>query len=177
MPPIKPCCDKPVDLSGYVTKDELLAQAADVYEHMLVWAEESGGTDANSAEWSFGNGATGFMGLVIDWSEWEIEGMGFQADTYPATGTIQIDAMDYSSATPGSAAANTLASVTLASATDGGGAINNAYKYQATAVPVSLAGVSVLGFITRGETGNISDARVMIYLRRKLGNFIDTANL
>lgn len=175
MPPIKPCCQTNSEVG--VTVAQLKAASEPVYEHIIVWAEESGATTANSAEWSFGNGATGFMGLAGGWREWELVGLGFQADTFAALSTIQIDAMNYSSLTPGSAVANTLASLSLANASDGGGGTNNAYKYEDLVLPVSLAGVNVLGFITRGETGNISDARVLAKLRRKLGDFINVANL
>lgn len=151
---------------------------ADLYEYRDIWAEESGGTNANSAEWSFGNGATGFMGLPID-AGWEVIAMYFQADTYAATATIQVDLMNYGN-TPSSAAANTIASIALANAADGGGATNNAYKFQDFASPISIAvagAATVIGFITRGETGNISDARVGVRLRRKIGEYVTEVSL
>lgn len=149
-----------------VTKEPL-------YEYRDIWAEESGGTTANSAEWSFGNGATGFMGLPID-AGWEVFALYFHADTYPATATIQVDLMNYGN-TPSSAAANTIASIALVSSTDGGGATNNAYKFEVLAAPVEIAvtgNTTVVGFITRGETGAISDARVGARLRRQIGECV-----
>lgn len=149
-------------------------QVKELYEYRDIWAEENGSLNANSAEWSFGNGAKGFTGLPID-SGWQVEAMYFQADTYPATATVTIDLMDYGSAAPGSAAANTLASLTMSSSTDGGGATNNGYKYEVLTTPVDIPVVgdsTVIGFITRGLTGAISDARVGARLRRSVGSFL-----
>jgi len=142
----------------------------DLYEYRDIWAEESGATNAGSAEWSFGNGATGFIGLPID-DGWEVTAMYFQGDTYAATATIQVDLMNYGN-TPSNAGANTIASISLANSTDGGGATNNGYKYQDLPTPIAIpvtGDSTVIGFITRGETGNISDARVGARLRRKIG--------
>lgn len=149
-----------------------------MYEYRDIWAEESGATNAGSAEWSFGNGATGYMGLPID-AGWEVEAMYFQADTYAATATIQVDLMDYGN-TPSNAAANTITSISLSSAIDGGGATNNGYKYEVltSPVPIPVNGTStVLGFITRTETGNISDARVGARLRRKVADVVTDVSI
>ena len=140
-----------------------------LYESEHLWAEESGATNANSAEWSFGNGATGYMGLRWDdTTDWEIVGMSFSADTYPATATITVDLMNYAGAAS-AAAANTLSSISLANAQDGGGNTNNAHKWETIDPPVPVPAGSLLGFITRQETGAISDARVLVRLRRKVG--------
>lgn len=142
-----------------------------VYEYRDIWAEESGGTNPNNAQWSFGNGATGYIGLPID-AGWEVIQLGFHADTYPSTATIQIDLMSYN--TPSLAAANTIASVSLTSATDGGGTINNAYKLADVSAVVPAG---VVGFITRGATGNISDARVYARLRRQVGTCVEDVSV
>ena len=150
----------------------------ELYEYRDIWAEESGAVDAGSAEWSFGNGATGYMGLPID-AGWEVESMYFQADTYPATATVQVDLMDYGNV-PSNAAANTITSISLASATDGDGGTNNGYKYEVltSPVPISISGGStLLGFITRSATGAISDARVGARLRRSVGKFVTDVTL
>lgn len=156
--------------------DDLDVLSVDVFEYRDIWAEEGSGTDPNSAEWSFGNGSVGFMGLPID-AGWEVQAMYFQADTYPATATIQVDLVNYGN-TPSDAAANTIAAISLASAVDGGGQVDNAYKYQVFAAPVAIPVVgdaTVIGFLTRGETGAISDARVGARLRRKVGEFLTNA--
>lgn len=148
-----------------------------LYEYKEIWAEESSGTNAGSAEWSFGNGATGFIGLPID-DGWEVFEMGFHADTYPATAQIQIDLMDYGN-TPSDAAANTISSLSLSGATDGGGTTNNAYKLESVGpTPIPVTGsTTVIGFITRGQSGSISDARVYARLRRQIGEYVSDAIL
>lgn len=160
------------------TGGTLTVTKSDLYEYRDIWAEESGGADANNSEWSFGNGATGFMGLPIE-AGWEVTSMYFHADTYPATGTIRVDLMNYGN-TPSNAAANTIASISLSSSADGGGATNNAYKYESYATPIPVpttGGVTVIGFITRTVTGTISDERVGARLRRKIGEYVSDVTL
>jgi len=151
-------------ISGNVTKETL-------YEYRDIWAEESGGTNANNTEWSFGNGATGTIGLPIG-EGWEVVEMYFQADVYAATATIQVDLLDMSDGLTG--VANTVSSIRLSNSTDGGGQTNNAFKIELYATPISVGNTAtgLLGFITRGETGNISDARVGARLRRKIGEYV-----
>lgn len=144
-----------------------------VYETIDYWTEESGGTADNSAEWSSGNGATGYIGRPIG-PGWEVIGLYFHADTYAAQASITVDLMNYGN-TPSNAAANTIASISLADATDGGGQTNNAYKLFLlnTPVEVPVTGDStVIGFLTRNSQGNISDARVGARLRRLVGNYV-----
>lgn len=143
-----------------------------IYETRDIWAEEGGAVDAVISEWSFGNGATGFMGLPID-DGWEVIAMGFMADTYAATATVTVDLMNYGGIASNSAA-NTITDISLTSATDGGGVVNNARKYvDLSANPVIVPSNAILGFITRAETGTISDARVYARLRRQVGTCIN----
>lgn len=139
-----------------------------LYEYRDIWAEEGGGLNGNNAEWSYGNGAVGFMGLVID-AGWEAIDMYFQADTYAATASVQVDLMSY--ITPSNAAGNTIASINLANAADGGGGTDNAYKYDQLATPAAVP-AGPIGFITRGLSGNVSDARVGARLRRQIGEYV-----
>lgn len=175
-------CDlrkKVQDISASQTTTPVIAtETVPVYEYRDIWAEESGGANTNSAEWSYGNGATGFMGLPID-DGWEIEAMYYHADTFPSQGRIQVDLMNYGN-TPSNAAANTITSISVNGATDGGGAVNNAYKYSklAAAVPIPAAGgVTTIGFITRVVSGNISDHRVGARLRRKVADVVTSATI
>lgn len=141
-----------------------------IYEYNLIWAEEGSGTNANTAEWSFGNGAAGFMGLPFG-EGWEITEMFFMADTYAATSTITVAVHNHREVAS-NAIGNDLASISLASATDGGGQTNNAAKNVTLNPPVPVPNNAVLGFITRGLTGSIGDARVGVRLRRQ----VDTAS-
>lgn len=149
-----------------------------LYEYRDIWAEEGATATANNAEWSFGNGAVGFMGLPID-DGWEVVALAFHADTYAATATIQVDFMNYGN-TPSGAAANTIASIALANSTDGGGVTNNAYKYEELAVPVAIpvtGSSTVIGFMTRAQAGSISDARIYARLRRQVGEYVSDVQL
>lgn len=157
-----------VDGTIFATAAAPVVTKLPLYEYRDIWAEESGGLTANSSEWSYGNGATGFMGLPID-DGWEVEAMYFQADTYAATTAIQVDLMSYN--TPSNAAANTIASISLANAADGGGTTDNAYKYETQTSPQSVP-AGVIGFITRGLTGTASDGRVGARLRRQVGEYV-----
>lgn len=156
----------------------LVLAKQDLFEYRDIWAEEGGAIASNTSEWSYGNGATGFMGLVVD-EGWEVVSMYFQADTYAATATAQVDLMDYGN-TPSNAAGNTIASISLNSSTDGGGATNNGYKIvsYANSIPVPVTGAStVIGFLTRIVTGTISDVRVGARLRRKVGEYVSDVTL
>jgi len=144
-----------------------------LYEYRDIWAEEGSTLTANSAEWSFGNGSTGFIGLPID-KGWEVEAMYFHADSFSANAVTVVDLINYGD-TPSNAAGNTISSIIIKSATDGGGQVNNGYKYQTfdTPVPIPVTGEStVIGFITRQYTASIGDARVGARLRRKIGEYI-----
>lgn len=139
-----------------------------LYEYREIWAEESGGLTNNSSEWSYGNGATGFMGLVVD-EGWEAVAMYFHADTYAATTSIQVDLMSY--VTASNAAANTIASISLANASDGGGTTDNAFKYETFGTPAPVP-AGPIGFLTRSLVGTASDGRVGARLRRQIGEYV-----
>lgn len=157
------------DLSSSSTNTLITATKQPLYEYRYIWAEESGGTTANSAEWSFGNGATGFIGLPLE-DGWELIQMSIHADTFAAQAVLQVDAMAYPFNSPGAAAANTVASMTISGSTDGSGETNNAVKIvDFTPVPVPSC---VLGFITRTRTGNSSDVRVTVKLRKQIGEYV-----
>ena len=165
-----PDCCNTVAVGGEVTLDTILMP---LYEERWVIAEENGVLNANSAEWSYGNGATGYMGEVVD-EGWEVVAMYLMADTYAATASVQVDLMNYGN-TPSNAAANTISSISLTNSTDGGGATNNAYKYfQLPApIPVPVTGTTtVLGFLTRNVSGTISDVRVGAKIRKLKGYYI-----
>lgn len=136
------------------------------YEYREFWAEESGGLNANSAEWSFGNGATGFIGIPVQGEGWEVFEMWFHADTYPSTASIEVAVCDYMIAAS-SAAANVLSSISLADARDGFGYTNNATKVVRLDKPIALNEKALVGFRTLSLKGSVSDARVGVRIRRK----------
>lgn len=150
-----------------------------VHEYRDIWAEERLNPNTSTPQWSFGDGTTGFVGLVID-AGWEVEAMYFHADVFPVTGQISVDLMNYGG-TPTNAAVNTLANIALVNAADGGGQTNNAFKYKKltapVAVPTAVSGATVIGFTTRSFSGPISNMRVGARLRRKVGDFVTNVTL
>lgn len=166
---------KRVDALAPTQGPSITTTTTPVYEYRDIWAEEGSVLTNGSAEWSFGNGSTGFVGLPID-EGWELEAMYFHADTYGATVSVQIDLVDYGNV-PSDDVANTIASISLASATDGGGTTNNAYKYQEFDPPVAIPPDTVIGFITRTLDGNASNGRVGVRLRRKVADVVTSVTL
>lgn len=139
-----------------------------LYEYRELWAEEAGAINSNQAEWSYGNGSTGFVGVPID-AGWEAIEMGFSADGYAATATVTVELVVFLTASNNPA--NTVASLSLADSTDGGGATNHAWKHEVLSVPKAIP-AGPLGFYTRSVSGTISDARVYARMRRQIGEYV-----
>lgn len=168
-----------VDLDTTGAQMALVLSKVAVYEYRDIWAEERTGASGNSGQWSFGDSAVGFFGLPVD-AGWQVEALYFNADSYAANATVNVDLMNYG-LNPTNAAANTLATISLAGATDGGGQINNAFKYRKLPVPVAIptgaSGATLIGFITRATTGAVTNMRVGARLRRKVGDFVTNVTL
>ena len=161
-------------LKFWQSSQTLLVTKRPLYETRDIWAEESGGAESNSAEWSFGNGATGFMGLPID-AGWEVVALAYHADTYPSTAQISVALCDYT--TPSNAASNIIATISLDNAQDGGGDTNNACKFVTLPAPIVLSDKAILGFRTITEVGSVSDHRVYARLRRQIGEYVADVTL
>ena len=150
-----------------------------LYETQEVWAEESGGLNANTSEWSYGNGSTGFIGLPVD-AGWEITAMAFHADQFVANTNVTIDTMDYS-VVASDATTNTLSSININTSTDGGGITDNTYKWfdlpSPVPIPVNGQGAGLVGFITRGLTGASTDSRILYRRRRLIGEYVSDVAL
>lgn len=138
-----------------------------------ILAEENAALGTNQSEWSYANGATGFIGEVFP-AGYECYGMSFNADTYSTGSTVTVDLMSYN--TPTGDVANIICSISLANETDGGGSENNAYKYVEFVTPFSIP-AGVVGFYTRSVTGNVSDARVMGHTRLQVGDYVSDVTL
>ena len=93
--------------------------------------------------------------------------MWFTADTHAATASITVDLVHR----PTGGQGNTLASISLSSASDGGGQTNHSYKYIEIDPPVVIP-AGIVGFQTRAENGNISDARVGADTREQIGEYV-----
>lgn len=142
-----------------------------LYEYRDIWAEEGSALSNNNSQWSFGNGAVGFIGLPID-DGWEVTDMYFHADTASATSDVTVHLVDMT--TP-SNAAPIISTVTVVDAGDG--VANNAYVYETFATPVAVPAGAVLGFRTGTEVGAFSDARVGARLRREIGTYVSDVTL
>lgn len=141
-----------------------------VYEYMDIWAEEGGTLSNGSSQWSFGNGATGNIGLAMS-NGWEVIGMGFSCDNYSASTWIEVECIDYVSG-------NSIAYIELINANDGGGSENNARKYEdLTGAPSLVPNDAILGFRTVHRTGYAADGRVSVRLRRLVGEFVTDVTL
>lgn len=138
-----------------------------LYEYRDIWAEESGAATNDNTQWSYGNGATGFIGLPID-AGWEVEAMYFQSDIGgSAAESLSVHLVDFT--TP-SAAAPVIATISLTAA--GAGVDNNAYLFEPLATPVAVPTGAVLGFRTGTEVGTWSDMRVGARLRREISDYV-----
>ena len=137
------------------------------YEYMDIWAEEAGAIQLNQSEWSFGNGATGFIGLPVD-EDWEVTAMSFHSDIWAAASSIEVHLVDFQG-TP-TATSPVISTISVTNAGDGEN--NNAYLHEVLPVPVAVPDNAVLGFRTGNISGTISDGRVAARLRRQTGEHV-----
>ncbi len=131
------------------------------YEYRDIWAEESGAATNNNTQWSFGNGATGIIGLPVG-NNWEVTEMYFQADSGgSAAESISVEMIDIQTGTP--------ANVSTISVTGAGdGQDDNAHLITTYGTPITVPDGAVLGFRTVSEVGAYIDMRVGARLRRQL---------
>lgn len=122
------------------------------YEKIMIWAEESGNLSNNNLQWSFGNGDTGLIGIPLP-EEWEAYAVSFNADNSTAGASVQM------------AVINTVNNTNLFTFT-ATGATNNMVYTEILTTPVSIPTGTSIGFRTVNENGNISSARVAVWLRR-----------
>ncbi|MGB5693410.1 MAG: hypothetical protein WBM43_12465, partial [Flavobacteriaceae bacterium] len=123
------------------------------YEKIVIWAEENGSLANNQLEWSFGNGATGQIGIPLP-EAWEAYAVSFNADANGGSDTVTMAVTDSNTNT------------NLFTFTASGNANNMVYT-QILASPVAIPAGTSIGFRTVTESGNVSDARVAVFLRRR----------
>ncbi len=122
------------------------------YEKIVIWAEEGGGLNDNFLEWSFGNSASGQIGIPLP-EDWEAYAVSLNADVNGATDTAEIAVIDSNTNT------------NLFTFTASGNEDNMVYT-EILATPVSIPAGTSIGFRTVNETGTIEDVRVAVFLRR-----------
>lgn len=144
------------------------ATLAPLYEYRDLWVEESAALGANQDEWSFGNGATGSIGLPFS-AGWELVELGFQADSANANGNITVALVNY---TP---AVNQLATLTVDGV--GQGEPGHAWEIEdLSAAPVAIP-QGVIGFRTLARTGSYVDARISARFRRQVGQYVSAVTV
>ena len=109
-----------------------------------IWAEENAGLANGQAEWSFGNGATGFIGVPMG-IDCELFAISLNADAPGTSVTIDIQRDGAVVATPSFSANNQVNTI--------------------SAVPFSLG--QLLSFQTNTVTGTWTDVRVVAWMRVK----------
>jgi hypothetical protein len=125
-----------------------------VYEKIAIWGEENAAIAANQDEYRFGNGAVGNIGIPLA-EDWEIYAVAFNADTNTATSTATLAIRDQDAGT------------NLYTFTAPASGVANIMSHTETLVtPVSVPAGTSVGFRTISVTGAITDARVIVYLRR-----------
>ena len=113
------------------------------YTVFAIWAEESGGLANNSRQWSFGNGSTGDINIVLP-IDAELFAVSFDYKT--GSGTASIDIFKNN------------ASLTTTKAF-------SSKDFETLAVPQSFTAGDYLGFRTNTESVAITDARVAAWFR------------
>lgn len=154
-------------ISLNVTKEPL-------YEYRDMWAEEGGGVADGSFQYSYGNGATGYIGLPID-EDWELIAFGIQTDIGGSAGEQLVVGLVDIGASP-SASAPTIHSSIMNGAGDG--VDDNAWQYEDLSnSPVTVPGNTFLGFRTINEEGAYSDVRAYARFRRKIGEYVSDVTM
>lgn len=128
---------------------------------MLLWAEESSALTSGKAEWSYGNGSQGNIGIPVP-DLGTITSMSFHSNTYPSSGKAEIEIVDYQNTTP-----LVLHTFAINSSTDGSGSTNNAHK--TITLNIDIPSGAVLGFKTKNATSGISNCRVSLQLTYTIG--------
>jgi len=118
-----------------------------------IWAEENGAIANNQREWSFGNGATGDIGITLP-IDAQIFAVSYQADNAGTNSEVSVEV--------------NAVSVT----TTGPQSTNSGINVLATSIPVSVG--DVIGFRTI-TGGGASDVRVCAWLKIPLAALTDLA--
>lgn len=138
------------------------------YRYRDFWSEEAAAISSNQPEWSYANGASGYIGLPIG-PGWDVAELAFNADVYAAGARVEINLMSYN--TPTNAVANIIATIILENENDGGGGVNNAYKHIEFPPGTHPIPAGVVGVFTRSVTGgSVSDARIYSMFRKQDGD-------
>jgi len=135
-----------IDVNGVnrLAVDVTVNNAAEGFTVFSVWAEENGNLSNNNRQWSFGNGATGNINIVLP-VDCELFAVSFDAELGTGSVTMDLmknDALDFTT--------NAFTSL----------------KGFETVTPRSYVAGDCIGFRTNTVTGgNVTDARVAAWFR------------
>ena len=117
---------------------------------IVIWAEEAATLSGNQREWSFGNGATGVIGILLP-EDWYLHAMTFQCDVFPAGRTVTVEAENDGVSIPGAQVVATSDKQIISFST-----------------PILLPAGTVLGYRTVSVLGGggVSDGRVASWLKQ-----------
>jgi len=114
------------------------------YTIFPIWAEESGGLSNNNRQWSFGNGATGNINIVLPLAA-ELFAVSMDIEAGSGTVTIDINRND----------SNTFTTKAFTGLKD----------FEVLTSPQQFSQGDCIGFRTNTESGTLSDARVCAWFR------------
>ena len=124
-----------------------------VYEKLVIWAENKGKLGNDKLEWSFGAESDGQIGIPMP-EAWEIYAVSFNADESNFGDSVVM------------AVTNSQTDTNLYTFVASGTADNIVFT-QLLATPVAVPAGTSIGFRTVLENGDIKNARVAVWLRRR----------
>lgn len=137
--------------------------AAPVYEYMALWAEETSTARTGSSQWSFGNGATGRIGIKIG-DGWEIIEASVHAALARNGAEITVGLVDYQGAQ------NVTIGALPASLAEGHGTEGNLQRIVALDPALPVPDGAVLGVQTLAVRGSVGNTRAFMRCRRLVGS-------
>lgn len=124
-----------------------------IYEKIMISAENKGKLGSDKLEWAFGDGSSGQIGIPLP-EAWEIYAVSFNADESNFGDTVLM------------AVTNSVTDTNLYTFVASGTADNLVYT-QVLPVPVAVPAGTSIGFRTVLENGDVKNARVAVWLRRR----------
>ncbi len=124
------------------------------YEKIVIWAEEGANLNDNNLEWSFGNSATGQIGIALP-EDWEAYAVSVNSQINGTGDSAEI------------AITNSVTNTNIFTFTATATTVDNMAYTEILATPVAIPAGTSLGFRTVTVTGSFQDIRVAVFLRRR----------
>lgn len=156
-----------------VALEALGLQSAPVYEYREIWGEEAAVINNDSAEFSYGNGATGQVGMPhLGEDGWEVVGMYFNADLFAIGSSATFKAKQFSSHAQ-VISQDDICEIFIDDTLPDVGS-NLASHYESFDPPLPLpypTSFRAIGFYTVSTSGGITDVRLGLRMRKKIGDY------